>query len=220
MPLTNIEIIAYSTVLAGAITLIISAYFHYVKPSKSDVVFVANRNSWLEKILSQMEIFDNQYLQYVFDRYHKAGFDLKRSKNELGTSIKFVNESELDNQDVTDFMDVWNQDMNLKKIGDDLEGTYKQMKYHYDNFFADKILHERYFHHDIIREMDLYFWNGLYYVEWLRKGGVHVSSCIDSRKNIADKIIKYVEKDSSFKIQGEKIKKWIEDWKDELKRGY
>ncbi len=220
MVLSDVEIIAYSSLLAFVITVGVSALFHFKLPSKSDVVFIANRNSWIEKILSQMELFDNQYLQYVFDRFDKAGFDLKRGKEELGTSIKFVNETDLESQEVTDFMDVWNQDRNLRQIGNDLKGTNKQMETLYEHFFADKVLHERYLHHDIIRDMDNYFSSGLYYVDWLRKGGVHVYSSIDSRKNTAAKIIKYIEKDKTIKINDKKIKKWIDKWKDELKRGY
>lgn len=220
MALSGFEIILYSSLLALFITVAVSAYFRYKLPPKADQIFVSNRNSFLETIFGQLELYDGMYFDHILKRFTDEFGELKRERKEiLEKSFKFVEESEIDKQETIDFVQSMKDNETFRILKEDLESSFKRMQDIYQNYRVDRVLYERYFHHDFIRNIDLYYWGTNYYVEWLFKG-VTVSSSIDNRKNRAEKIIDYLKKDGSINKKPEKIKNFIDKWQTELKRGY
>jgi len=219
-PISDVLVIVYSSLLALFITIGVSAYFRYRLPPISEQIFANNRNSFLKMTFDKLETFDEFLLKRILETFTKEFGELKRERKEiLKNTFKFVPIDELENQETMDFVESMKENTKLQELRKNFALDFENMRKVHKNFIEDRTFYEKYFHHSFIRDIDQYFWQTNYYVEWLFKN-VIISGCMDDRKNNAEKIIDYIQSDKTIDKNSENVRNFMNKWNLELKKGY
>lgn len=205
----NILISLGLTTLTG---VAIAAFFRYKVKPKFEIVFDSNRQSNLRLIFSGLEWFDKEFESF-YKIFERDMVELTKDNEEIIPRPKFKPMDELDDgEDVIDLGTMMKMDKAFQEVKKCLEPILKRMSEQHNAFLRDYHIYLNYLHDSFLRDINNYYFTTTYYVEWVLKQQNYYSIGIE-RKEIAKRLIEYVEKDSSIDKKEQSIENFILKWK-------
>lgn len=195
-----------SAVISSVIAWKIGLYIRFNTKPVHEIVYQDNRTSNLKLIFNGIRLSDST-LGSIFEIFTDKFGELSRNRKVIiADPISSIN---------TDFGKFLVQ----KKIFDEtvqgLQDTLKRMREQRKDFLKDYHVLQNYFHDSFLRDINQYLWLAEEYVSELFKNENHGFKLI-KRKDIALKIIEYIESDKSINKNERNIQEFITMWKETL----
>ena len=219
MVLEDWEIIIISVCLSaffsGLTAYTITWYFrHRVKP-KSELLFEKNHIDTMEMIFGSLHWFDYNF-KIFYETIEKEMGDLTDEKKEIIPTPKFVPIDQLESgYEVVDFGESFKKSKIFVQVKENLKLQIENMKSISETFSKENSIFMNYVHSSFLRNILHYYWTSLYYADWTL-GNAPIQSSLEKRKELAQKIIEYVQKDDLINTYSKMIKEFIDKWEKRL----